>query len=232
MERHVRYEVLQSEDEEDDQVTPVPPIILEIVTPPVEESPEVAGPPASEEELLLDQPPSWEESNMRSKQEPKLPPSYNIATSLPSYEEAELSKQEEIVRDQQQQRVEDACQHIHEMDRFTDMQLGTDGMFLCTFMIAFLFNWLGLLASMCITHSVAGRFGAVAGFGLSMVKWVAIVKHNNWAAGIADGDSWLWWMLIALGFLIFFRGCLQYIRIKYQWQRLHGEQRDRMYLLF
>lgn len=24
-------------------------------------------------------------------------------------------------------------------------------------------------------------------------------QHNNWATGVADGDSWLWWMLILLG---------------------------------
>ena len=44
------------------------------------------------------------------------------------------------------------------------------------FVVAFLFNWIGLLAAICMTHTVAGRFGAISGFGLSMVKWVAIVK--------------------------------------------------------
>ena len=42
--------------------------------------------------------------------------------------------------------------------------------------VAFVFNWVGLLASLCINHTVAGRFGAISGFGLSMVKWVLIVK--------------------------------------------------------
>ena len=45
--------------------------------------------------------------------------------------------------------------------------------------VAFVFNWVGLLASLCINHTVAGRFGAISGFGLSMVKWVLIVKVRN-----------------------------------------------------
>ena len=44
------------------------------------------------------------------------------------------------------------------------------------FLVSFLFNWVGLLVSLCITNTVAGRFGALAGFGLSLVKWVAIIK--------------------------------------------------------
>lgn len=45
--------------------------------------------------------------------------------------------------------------------------------------VAFLFNWIGLLVSVCVTQTVAGRFGAISGFGLSMVKWVAIVKVSQ-----------------------------------------------------
>lgn len=42
--------------------------------------------------------------------------------------------------------------------------------------VAFLFNWIGFLLSLCISNTVAGRCGALAGLGLSIVKWVAIVK--------------------------------------------------------
>ena len=94
---------------------------------------------------------------------------------------------------------------VNEQDRFDGMTLGTDGMFLCTFLgkldgfcthielkplfnlfvcpydvylfsVAFLFNWVGLLAALCVSNTVAGRFGALSGFGLSIVKWVAIVQ--------------------------------------------------------
>ena len=42
--------------------------------------------------------------------------------------------------------------------------------------VAFLFNWVGLVAAFCLMKSCAGRFGALTGFGLSLVKWVAIAK--------------------------------------------------------
>jgi len=170
------------------------------------------------------------------------PPSYDIATELPSYEEAERTKLEEEERRQQEEQttgdIESAdgeplnpgC--LQQSNANHDPQLGTDGMFLCTFMISFVFNWIGLLASLCLTQSVAGRLGAMSGFGLSLVKWVAIVKHNNWIRGVADADSWLWWLLIILGFLIFFRGCTQYIRIKYQWSRLTQHVRNNIFYYF
>jgi hypothetical protein len=42
--------------------------------------------------------------------------------------------------------------------------------------VCFFFNWIGLLACMCFIRSIAGRFGALSGFGLSLVKWVVIIK--------------------------------------------------------
>ena len=42
--------------------------------------------------------------------------------------------------------------------------------------VSFLFNWMGLLATLCLSETVAGRLGAIAGFGLSIVKWAAILK--------------------------------------------------------
>lgn len=46
----------------------------------------------------------------------------------------------------------------------------------CVFAVGFVFNWIGLLGSLCITETIAGRLGAMSGFGLSLVKWVAIMK--------------------------------------------------------
>jgi len=220
MDRRVRYEVLASDDIDDREALAIAaePVPVELVA---------AAAPSSEDIPYWAEPPS--DKDMK---QPPMPPSYTIATELPTYEEAERSKQEELEQMEQEQANTEALGNIREIDRFSDMQLGTDGMFLCMFIIAFLFNWIGLLVSVCVTHTVAGRFGAISGFGLSMVKWVAIVKHNNWASGIAEGDSLIWWLLIVLGFLIFFRGCTQYIRIKYQWHRLEASMRNRIYLMF
>jgi len=218
MDRRVRYEILASEDVDEREALAVAaePVPVELVAAPSGENAAYWEPPPGGKEI----------------KHPAMPPSYTVATELPTYEEAERSKQEELEQMEQEQANGEAMSNIREIDRFSDMQLGTDGMFLCMFIIAFLFNWIGLLVSVCVTHTVAGRFGAISGFGLSMVKWVAIVKHNNWASGIAEGDSLIWWLLIVLGFLIFFRGCTQYIRIKYQWHRLEASMRNRIYLMF
>ncbi|XP_046574095.1 NEDD4 family-interacting protein 1-like [Haliotis rubra] len=198
MERNVRYEVLVGEEEQ----LPAQPVAMAMVIPP---------PPYQENNVS--------QSDSAAYGETKLP-SYVDATTLPSYEEAERTKQEEI------QRLDEEGQRDPTQDRFTDMTIGTDGMFICTFVIAFLFNWIGFLLSLCISNTVAGRCGALAGLGLSIVKWVAIVKHNNWAQDFASGDSWLWWILVICGFLLFIRGSIQYVRVKYEWNRVAGHIRQ------
>ena len=42
--------------------------------------------------------------------------------------------------------------------------------------MAFIFNWLGFCLSFCITNTIAGRYGAICGFGLSLIKWILIVR--------------------------------------------------------
>lgn len=44
------------------------------------------------------------------------------------------------------------------------------------FLVAFLFNWIGFFLSFCLTTSAAGRYGAISGFGLSLIKWILIVR--------------------------------------------------------
>lgn len=50
--------------------------------------------------------------------------------------------------------------------------------------MAFLFNWIGFFLSFCLTTSAAGRYGAISGFGLSLIKWVLIVRVRtvHWKA--------------------------------------------------
>lgn len=45
--------------------------------------------------------------------------------------------------------------------------------------VAFLFNWIGFFLSFCLTTSAAGRYGAISGFGLSLIKWVLIVRVSE-----------------------------------------------------
>ena len=57
-----------------------------------------------------------------------------------------------------------------------DQDIGSECMFLSAFMIAFFFNWIGFFASICLLPNAAGKYGALSGFGLSMAKWVTIVR--------------------------------------------------------
>ena len=87
--------------------------------------------------------------------------------------------------------------------------LGTDLAFFSAFLTAFLFNWVGFLLLMCFCHTIAARYGALAGFGLSLSKWTLIVKRST--DMIKDENAWLWWLVLAFGFLICVRACTQVI---------------------
>ncbi|ESO99956.1 hypothetical protein LOTGIDRAFT_230882 [Lottia gigantea] len=204
----VRYEVLREEEQD----VPAQPVAMAMVVPP--------PPPYAPVNPV-------QTENTAMFQGPKLP-TYDDATNLPSYDEAERSKIEELQRlhDEESQIEDGPSQSASNAERLTGLAIGTDGMFICTFVVAFLFNWVGFLLSLCISNTVAGRCGALSGLGLSIVKWVAIVKHNNWAVDFAGGDSWLWWMLVVCGFLLFIRGSVQYVRIKYEMNRLTGQLRE------
>lgn len=140
------------------------------------------------------------------------PPSYNVATSLPSYDEAERNKAESTVP-----LVTDRDEDFIARDGFDDtdqLRVGNDGIFMLTFFMAFLFNWIGFFLSFCLTTSAAGRYGAISGFGLSLVKWVLIVRFSTYFPGYFDGQYWLWWVFLVIGFLLFFRGFVNYSRVR------------------
>ncbi|XP_068457159.1 NEDD4 family-interacting protein 1-like isoform X2 [Clinocottus analis] len=159
------------------------------------------------------------------------PPSYNVATTLPSYDEAERTKTETTVplvtgRQQHRERLETFDEVIRSSlededfvtrDDFEDadqLRIGNDGIFMLTFFMAFLFNWIGFFLSFCLTTSAAGRYGAISGFGLSLIKWILIVRFSTYFPGYFDGQYWLWWVFLVLGFLLFLRGFINYARIR------------------
>ncbi|KAL8603185.1 hypothetical protein ACOMHN_032631 [Nucella lapillus] len=198
MERTVHYEVLESEEE-----APAQPVAMAMIVPP--------APPPYELEAAT--------GGVGETQPAKLP-NYVEATTLPTYEEAERSKLEEGA----QQNIDSgSVADLYHLDLETggshgavsEVTIGTDGTFMFSFLISFLFNWLGFLISVCLSNSVAGQCGAISGLGLSIIKWVAIVKQGHWASHLVNGDSWLWWLLFFGGFLLFIRGAVQYVRVKY-----------------
>lgn len=108
--------------------------------------------------------------------------------------------------------------------------LGTDLMFIVAFLIAFLFNWIGFLMLTCFCHTIASRYGALSGFGLSLTKWTLIVKNSTDLA--SHENSWLWWLIMAFGFLISIRALIQYISIKRTWRLLSTSAQERLLFFY
>lgn len=108
--------------------------------------------------------------------------------------------------------------------------LGTNLMFITAFMVAFLFNWIGFLMLTCFCHTIAARYGALSGFGLSLAKWTLIVKHSTDLA--SHENSWLWWLIMAFGFLICVRALIQYVSIKRTWRLLSTSAQERLLFFY
>ncbi|KAK8734625.1 hypothetical protein OTU49_005902 [Cherax quadricarinatus] len=108
--------------------------------------------------------------------------------------------------------------------------LGTDFMFFVAFAAAFVFNWVGFVLLLCFCHTVAGRTGALAGFGLSLAKWAVIVRHSTDL--VADSNTWLLWLIMALGMLICMRAILQYVHAKREWHQVPHNSRHRFFLFY
>ncbi|XP_047538859.1 NEDD4 family-interacting protein 1 [Vanessa atalanta] len=170
------------------------------------------------------------------------PPPYDVAANskLPTYEEVQREKQMEgeglhqippashptiaaFVTVEPPEGAADALDPENSL-------LGTDIMFLTSFFVAFLFNWIGFLLLMCFCHTVASRYGALAGFGLSLAKWTLIVKHSTELA--SHENSWLWWLIMAFGILICVRAVIQYLNIKRGWRLLSGTAQERLLFFY
>ena len=112
--------------------------------------------------------------------------------------------------------------------------LGTDIIFVSAFLISFIFNWVGFLMLTCFCNTIAGRYGALSGFGLSLTKWTLIVKKSTDFVHSTNND-WLWWLIMTFGFLICIRALFQYLTIKRTWNLLSFSAQQRLlffYLLF
>ncbi|XP_050673145.1 NEDD4 family-interacting protein 1 [Leptidea sinapis] len=169
------------------------------------------------------------------------PPPYDVAANskLPTYEEVQREKQLEGEVPQLAPpvhpglaafvTVEPRDGSAEQLDPENNL-LGTDVMFLTSFFVAFLFNWIGFLLLMCFCHTVASRYGALAGFGLSLAKWTLIVKHSTEFA--SHENSWLWWLIMAFGILICVRAVIQYLNIKRGWRLLSGTAQERLLFFY
>ncbi|XP_076760765.1 nedd4 family interacting protein [Xylocopa sonorina] len=169
------------------------------------------------------------------------PPPYEVATKLPSYEEVQREKTlqgepypqihmpDNIRTPPRPLTILAIDTEVTEGDPESGL-LGTDFMFFTAFLVAFLFNWIGFLLLMCFCHTIASRYGALSGFGLSLTKWTLIVKHSTDLA--SRENSWLWWLIMGFGVLICARAIVQYLNIKRGWRLLPGSAQERLLFFY
>ncbi|KFV05367.1 NEDD4 family-interacting protein 2, partial [Pterocles gutturalis] len=163
-----------------------------------------------------------------------VPPPYSVATSLPTYDEAEKAKAAAMAG----AAAEEVAQREEEYpprDDFSDadqLRVGNDGIFMLAFFMAFIFNWIGFCLSVCITNTIAGRYGAICGFGLSLIKWILIVRFSDYFTGYFNGQYWLWWIFLVLGLLLFFRGFVNYLKVRNMSESMAAAHRTRFFFLY
>ncbi|KAI1899005.1 hypothetical protein AGOR_G00078220 [Albula goreensis] len=162
-----------------------------------------------------------------------VPPPYSVATSLPTYDEAENAKAAALAAASAGavQREED----FPPREDFSDvdqLRIGNDGIFMLAFFMAFLFNWIGFCLSFCLTNTIAGRYGAICGFGLSLIKWILIVRFSDYFNGYFNGQYWLWWIFLILGLLLFFRGFVSYLKVRNMSESMAASHRARFFFLY
>lgn len=108
--------------------------------------------------------------------------------------------------------------------------LGDDVSFVCTFLVSFFLNWIGYLLCFCMSTSIAGRSGALSGFGLAIVKVTFLLKHfhdvhkseEGHVVKTSDGQDyrvpvismWLLALFFIFGFFCFIQGIVTYYRAK------------------
>lgn len=162
-----------------------------------------------------------------------VPPPYSVATTLPTYDEAEKAKAAAMAA-----AAAEAAQREEEYpprDDFSDadqLRVGNDGIFMLAFFMAFIFNWIGFCLSFCITNTIAGRYGAICGFGLSLIKWILIVRFSDYFTGYFNGQYWLWWIFLVLGLLLFFRGFVNYLKVRNMSESMAATHRTRFFFLY
>jgi hypothetical protein len=108
--------------------------------------------------------------------------------------------------------------------------------------IAFFFNWIGFLAVVCLIPTIAARFGALSGFGLSVVKWITVMRYHDFHRSLYMNNHFLpsehqrstthdptqnfiFAILLFAGIFLSFRGLISYMAVKNRANQ-HGHTAD------
>ncbi|XP_007501557.1 NEDD4 family-interacting protein 2 isoform X2 [Monodelphis domestica] len=228
-----RYQVLHNEDDNSELPVVEPPSTSTQIpqtspSAPILE-PETSPPPYSS---ITVEAAATSEPETHSEFYP-VPPPYSVATSLPTYDEAEKAKAAAMAAAAAEPSLRE--EEFPPRDDFSDadqLRVGNDGIFMLAFFMAFIFNWIGFCLSFCITNTIAGRYGAICGFGLSLIKWILIVRFSDFFTGYVNGQYWLWWIFLVLGLLLFFRGFVNYLKVRNMSESMAAAHRTRFFFLY
>uniref|UniRef100_A0A8C7BH25 NEDD4 family-interacting protein 2 n=1 Tax=Neovison vison TaxID=452646 RepID=A0A8C7BH25_NEOVI len=163
-----------------------------------------------------------------------VPPPCSVATSLPTDDEAEKAKAVAMATaaaETAQRIQEEECRPRDDFSDADQLRVGNVAIFMLAFFMAFIFNWLGFCLSFCVANTIAGRSGAICGLGLSLIKWILIVRFSDYFTGYFNGQYWLWWIFLVLGLLLFFRGFANYLKVRNMSEGMTAAHRTRYFFL-
>ncbi|XP_065668680.1 NEDD4 family-interacting protein 1-like isoform X2 [Hydra vulgaris] len=188
--------------------------------------------PMSSSTLQSQSPPPYQSPNENEslREDPinDSPPMYTDVVKLPSYNESENTSNGET-----HENPSVFLYWLRNSSDDNDVVVGSDLGFVLCFLLAFVFNWIGFLAGYCFSNSLSAQYGAVSGFGLSLVKWAFIVKHTEWSKEYFDDSPWLMYLFVLCGWLIFLRGMFSYAQLKrHVYSRLDDSENPRRQNLF
>jgi len=188
--------------------------------------------------------PTYEQAEAQKPAEdpPEMPPAYSASVKLPTYEKACEDIPQSIPGNENNQEGEQSTPHhatpltsefIRRLimiengetaDQIDRARLGNDWHFILYFLICFLFNWIGLFVTFCCSRTVAARYGGLSGFGLSLVKWISLVRYNpEWARYTQEAaeqnqpfnaNAFIY-IFLFIGLLFFFKGAFTWVRFRH-----------------
>lgn len=152
------------------------------------------------------------------------PPQYVDVVKLPTYNESE-----NLLENDDGEYEEDEESHSNRFffsflhgnafggqrdDDEAGYETGSDAAFMFSFLLALIFNCLGFLVAYFFTRSLASYYGAISGFGISLVKWAFIAQHSEWSRDLMVEYPWFSYAFVLFGWVIFMRGIFAYIQMK------------------
>lgn len=150
------------------------------------------------------------------------PPQYVDVVKLPTYNESENFVENDNDNESEEEPNNrfffsflhgDAFGRQRENDE-SWYETGSDAAFMFSFLLALVFNWLGFLLSYCFTRSLSSYYGAISGFGMSLVKWAFIAQRSEWSRDFMGENLWFCYAFVLFGWVIFMRGTFAYIQMK------------------